>query len=95
MIPTLQPSQQIQLKYIFGLNSNIRNNIYFIDDSRIIYPAGYNIVCYSLTDKTQTYFQGVEGYRGFSCITLSPMKRFLACGVKAEKPAILIYDMVS
>lgn len=95
MIPTIQPSQQIQLKYIFGMNSSIRNNIYFIDDQRLIFPAGYHIICYSTTDKSQTYFQGIEGYRGFSCMTLSPMKRFLAVGGKADKPAIFIYDTMS
>ncbi|CAD8112856.1 unnamed protein product [Paramecium primaurelia] len=95
MIPTLQPSQQLQPKYIFGLNSNLRNNLYFMDDTRIIYPAGFHIVCYSLQDKSQSYFQGFEHYRGFSCMTLSPMKRFLAAGVKGEKPAIQIYDTMS
>jgi hypothetical protein len=80
---------------VFGLNSGIRNNLYFLDDQRIIYPGGYHIICYSMADKTQTYFQGVEGYKGFSCMTLSPMKRFLAVGAKHDKPAIFIYDVLS
>ena len=49
-------------------------------------------MCYSMLDKTQSYFKGVDGHRAFTCITLSPMKRFLAAGAKGEKPAIFIYD---
>ena len=58
----------------------------------MVYVSGYNIVIYNLQDKSQNYFLGIEGYLGYSCISLSPLKRYLAVGLMGEKPAIVIFD---
>ncbi|EWS71110.1 WD40 domain protein (macronuclear) [Tetrahymena thermophila SB210] len=86
-------AQHIQLKYIFGMNNEIRNSLQFHDEDRIIYPAGYNVVLHDLNDKSQHYYQGTNEYRGISCLALSPLKRYLALGVKGQRdPAIIIFD---
>lgn len=42
----LPENTQITLtsKYISGLKSDVTNNIFFLDDNQIVYPAGHNIV---------------------------------------------------
>ncbi|EGR29835.1 WD repeat protein [Ichthyophthirius multifiliis] len=96
----------IQLGFVFGMNSQIRTNIYFLDEEKIIYPAGHNIVQYHIQDKIQVYYYGSTDYRGISCIELSPMHRQLAVGFKSckqstqgddnyENPSIIIYDTIT
>ncbi|EGR33091.1 WD repeat protein [Ichthyophthirius multifiliis] len=94
-LPGISITQHVQLKYVFGMNPNIKNSLLFHDEERIIYPAGYNIVLYDLQDKSQHYYQGTNEYRGISCVCLSPLKRYLALGVKGqgnEKPGIILFD---
>lgn len=76
MIPSIIPSSHIQLKYIFGLNSNISNNLHFRDEQTLLYPAGYQVVSYNIEEKTQTYYNGINDFRGFSAMCLSPTRRF-------------------
>jgi len=45
-------------RFIFGVNGEIRNNIYLIEDHRVIYSAGHNIVLYNTEDKSQYFFPG-------------------------------------
>ena len=87
------------------MNENIRKSVQCQDDERIVYVAGYHVVLYDLKDKNQSYYHGAPEYRGFSCIAMSPLRRFLAVGAKGPKsdkeggpekpPAILIYDSVT
>lgn len=83
------------------MNSAIKNNIYYQDEEKIIYPAGYHVVLQDLKDQSQLYYQGQAEFRGISCVALSPLRRYLAVGAKGikqdkvdriEKPAIFIYD---
>ena len=75
----------IQLNFIFGMNTQIKNNLYFLDEEKIIYPAGHNVVQYQIQDKTQVYYQAPIEYRGISCIELSPLRRWLAIGLKTPR----------
>ena len=75
MIPSIVPSSLIQLKYVFGINDSISNNLHFRDDQILLYPAGYHVISYNTEEKTQTYYNGVDGYRGFSTMCLSPTRR--------------------
>lgn len=76
MIPSIIPSSHIQLKYIFGINNTMTNNIQFRDDHTLLYPAGYHVISYNIVEKSQAYCNGVEGFRGFSSMCLSPNKRY-------------------
>lgn len=84
------------------MNTQIKNNLYFWDDEKIIYPAGYHAVVMDLKDKGQTFLSGVLEYTGLSCMALSPAKKKLALGLigsrmdKDEKqapPGIEIYEV--
>lgn len=45
-------------KFIFGVNGEIKNNIYLLEDHRLVYSAGHNIVLYNTEDKSQYFFPG-------------------------------------
>lgn len=45
----------ITLKHIFGLKGDVANNIHYLDETHVMYPAGYNIPIYDLDKKTQRF----------------------------------------
>ena len=87
------PPLTVTPKFMFGLNSSVKNGIHFLDDQRILYPCGHNIVIYSLEDKSQIFIPGIEGSEGISAIALSKSKRFLAVCEKSERAFCIIYDI--
>ena len=46
------PPITLQCKFISGLKSDVTDNIFFLDDNQVVYPAGHNIVVYHLEDAT-------------------------------------------
>lgn len=80
-------------RFMFGLKGDVRNNVHFLDDQRVLYPCGHNIVIYNLDDKSQIYIPGVEGSEGITTLALSASRRFLAVCERAEKALCLIYDL--
>ena len=47
-------------RFIFGVNGELRNNLYMVDEHKILYTAGHNIVVYSTEEKNQYFLQGSE-----------------------------------
>ena len=45
----------VSLKHIFGLKGDVKDNIHYIDETNVLYPAGYNIVLYNTEKKTQKF----------------------------------------
>lgn len=41
-------------RHVFGLKGDVTNNVFHLDDSTIVYPAGNFVVIYSIDSKTQT-----------------------------------------
>ena len=48
----------LPFRFIFGVNGEIKQNIYLLEDHRLIYSAGHNIVLYNTEDKSQYTFPG-------------------------------------
>lgn len=72
----------------------MRNNIYFLDDQRIIYPCGHNVVILSIgDDKAQEYIPGIEGSEGITALSLSHQKNYLAVCERSERAICCIYDI--
>ena len=88
-IPTVIP------KYSFGLKGDVSNNISYLDEQTIIYPAGSNLIIYNVDQKTQKFISS----SGADCITamaVSPNKRYVATAEKnGEKASIAIFDMTT
>jgi WD40 repeat protein len=40
---------------VFGLKGDVKNNIHYLDDVHVLYPAGYSIVMYNTEKKTQKF----------------------------------------
>ncbi|ESO06916.1 hypothetical protein HELRODRAFT_76920 [Helobdella robusta] len=83
------------LSYVFGLKSNVNNNILFLDDQTIIYPYATQCIIYNLDQKSQKYLTISEKNRGVSALAISPNKRYLAVAERggADKPLVSIYDL--
>ncbi len=37
----------IALQHIFGLKGDVKDNVHYIDEMTVLYPAGYNIVLHN------------------------------------------------
>ena len=83
----------MQPKFIFGIKGDVRSNLFFIDDQRILYPSGHNIVIFNVDDKSQQYIPGVEGSEGISALSVSTSRKYLAVCEKADRALCLIYDL--
>ena len=81
-------------RFSFGIKGDLRNNIYFLDDNRIIYPCGHNIVILSFgDDKAQEYISCIEGSEGITALALSHGKNYLAVCERSERAICCIYDI--
>ncbi len=39
-------------KFMFGVNGQIKNNLHRVDDNKLAYLAGHNVVIYNLQEKS-------------------------------------------
>ena len=94
MTNTVQTSSKCLLvpSVIFGIKSDIRFNIMFLEKNKLLYPSGHNIVVLNLNDKSQTLIPAIEGSEGITAICLSPSKAYLAVAERAIQAIITIYD---
>ena len=84
--------QSIQTKHIFGLKSDTNGGVFHIDEQKVIYTAGHNVVIYSPEEKQQQFFPGLSNSLGITAITLSPLRRHLAVAEKSDQALIVVYD---
>ena len=64
-----------------------------VEEHKVIYTAGHNVVLFNTEDKTMYFFSGQEGSLGITSIALSPLKRYLAIAEKAERAFVSVYDV--
>ncbi len=51
MTTTLEPT------YVFGLKSDVNDNVHYVDETTVVYPAGSTLVVYNVDTKTQRFIQ--------------------------------------
>lgn len=79
---------------MFGLSCKVRNNVDYIDDETVLYPAGNQIVLYNYEKATQRFLSVKEGI-AISTIAVARTFGLVAVGVKTESaPIIVAYDVV-
>jgi len=72
----------------------VADNIFFLDDNQVVYPAGHNIVVYHLEDKTQKAYPCIEGTEGITSMAISKNRKTLAVAEKSDKtPICTIYSV--
>ncbi|KAJ8285212.1 hypothetical protein GJAV_G00023590 [Gymnothorax javanicus] len=82
-----------QSHFIFGVRTGVANNICYVDEQTVIYPAGNNLVRYNLDERSQKFIPGTEKSRGMVALAISPDRRYLAVSERAERPFISVYGL--
>jgi len=90
-LATITPTQ------VFGLAGSVRNNVCYISEDEIVYPAGSTLVRYNLTTKKQEIkMHGTHGSQGFAALAVSPNRRYAAAaerGSASNATSVHIYDL--
>ena len=40
---------------VFGLKGDVKDNIHYIDETTVVYPAGQNVIIYNMETKAQKF----------------------------------------
>ncbi|KAI4835933.1 WD repeat-containing protein 65 [Plasmodium brasilianum] len=79
--------------YAYGINKNIYNPFYLLDENLIFYCVGTNGVVHSLLERNQRFLLSEESSYGIICLGISNDKKLLALGEKSiNKPFISIFS---
>jgi hypothetical protein len=79
---------------VFGLKGDVKNNITYLDELNIIYPAGNNAVIYNTENKSQRFLPLAEQLETVTALCLSQNKKLLAVGLRSpERASVAIYDI--
>ncbi|KAI8846622.1 hypothetical protein BC829DRAFT_419019 [Chytridium lagenaria] len=77
--------------HVFGLNREVRNNVTYLDEQTILYPAGTQLIQYNVEQKIQKFLSVNEG-DGITTLH-NPRKRKLlmpAEGIQSKHPSNLL-----
>lgn len=72
--------------------------MFLIEEKKLLYVAGHNIVIYNPDERTQFFIPGTEGTDGINFITISHSNKYLAyCekGLPGDRARCTIYDIVA
>jgi cilia- and flagella-associated protein 44 len=83
--------EMLGLHHTFGNDFTRRNNISLIEEGKIIYAAGNNIIIENLVTNAKDYLLSIdEG--GVGAVAVHPSKQLFAVGCKGVQPNIYIYS---
>lgn len=83
-------------KFIFGVNGQIKNSLYRVDDNKLAYIAGHNVVIYNQEDKSQQFVAGTEGVQAIVAVTVSSKVPLMAiCERTDTKARCTIFNLTS
>ncbi len=71
----------------------MKNNVHYVDETILVYPAGHNIVLHNLESKQQQFVPLPAESEGVLGLAITPNRRFLAVTERAEKSTVTIYDL--
>jgi len=89
----------ISHKHIFGLKADVKNNVHYLEENIVLYPAGHNVVIYNTDTKIQRFIHGSDvnlpsGRTEITALAVSPNKRYVAVAEKGmERATIHVYDV--
>ena len=78
---------------MFGFNSEVKGNLFFLDESTVVYPCGHNVVYFRTDDRSQRFIPGLEGSEGITALALSRDKKYLAVCERASKAVCTVYNV--
>ena len=83
-------------RHTFGLKADVKDNVHYLDEQTVLYPAGHNVVIFNIEQKTQRFISGTEKTEGITAIAVSPNKKFVAVAERAaegEKALVTVFDL--
>ncbi|EQC40263.1 hypothetical protein SDRG_02167 [Saprolegnia diclina VS20] len=91
--PDASPLPSLELDWIYGMNSSLRQCLQYVATNEIVYPAASVVVVYDHIDHKQRYAQ----YHSDMVLSLAvhPNKRIIASGERGRRPHICVWDATS
>jgi len=81
-------------RHIFGFGSLVSDNIQYVDDGVLLYPAGHGIVTLNVGVGVQKFVHATPDSYGITAIAVSPSKRYAAVAEQgAQRAVISVYDL--
>ena len=83
-------------RHTFGLKADVKDNVHYLDEQTVLYPAGHNVVIFNTEQKTQRFISGTEKTEGITAIAVSPNKKYVAVAERAaegEKALVTVFDL--
>jgi hypothetical protein len=77
------------------LKGDVKDNIAYLDEQTVIYPAGSNSILYNTESKTQKFIPVTDRCEGITAMAIAANKRYAAIAERSEKPLAAIYDLHS
>ncbi|RHY38256.1 hypothetical protein DYB38_007604, partial [Aphanomyces astaci] len=93
LVSTVMSSATLVHRHVFGLKTTNANNVVYVDDQLVAYPAGHSIVVYGIDDKKQKFITCTENTEGITSISVCASRRFIAIAEKSERGVVSIYDL--
>ncbi|KAJ3330947.1 Cilia- and flagella-associated protein 57 [Blyttiomyces sp. JEL0837] len=82
-------------RHVFGLKGDVKDNIAYLDEQTVIYPAGSNSILYNTESRSQKFIPVTEKSEGITSMAVAANKRYVAIAERSEKPVAAIYDLHS
>ena len=83
-------------RHVFGIKADVKDNICYLDEQTVLYPAGSNVVIFNTEQKTQKFIPGTEKSEGITALAVSPNRKYVAVAERSsegEKAQVTVYDL--
>lgn len=80
-------------RYVWGLRTDVKDNVQVVSDTMIVIPAGHNVVINNFDTHQQQFIQPPADSEGITGLAITPNQRHIAVTERAEKPTVTIYDL--
>ena len=67
-------------RHIFGLRTDVRNGVHFVNQSVVAFVAGHNVVLHSLETRSQTFLPGLRSMTAhvIACMAAKPPQQHVS-----------------
>lgn len=86
-------SMSLGVRHIFGVSSNVNDNLTFTDDESLVYVAGHGLVVYNLMERRQRFLHSTEMNEVITCYTSGSGKRLCAIAQRGDDPVVHVFDL--
>ena len=71
----------------------MKDNIHYLEENVVLYPAGHNTVIYNTEQKTQKFIPGTGESKSISALAVSASKKYVAVAERAERGMVSVCDL--